>query len=119
MNRIILTIVALIFIVLWSCDSNTFEDISAGTPIEATDTISYEGQVRTIIEARCTFCHSPSGRASSVPFNNYQQVTRSIDRIVDLIQRPAGDPARMPPNGMPATEINTIIEWRNRGLLEN
>lgn len=116
MNSKFLALIIVVIAILWSCDSNTFDDISSGTVV--TDSISYEGQVKTIIEARCTFCHSPSGRASSVPFNNYEQVTRSIDRIVDLIQRPAGDPARMPPNGMPITEINTIIEWRNKGLSE-
>ncbi|GGE87092.1 hypothetical protein SAMN05443634_107181 [Chishuiella changwenlii] len=115
-SKILTVIIAVIVAVIWSCDSNTFEDISTGTVI--TDTISYEGQVKTIIETRCTGCHSPSGRASSVPLNNYQQVTRSIDRIIDLIQRPAGDPFRMPPNGMPNTEINTIIDWKNKGLTE-
>lgn len=116
MNSKFLALIIVVIAILQSCYSNTVDDISAGTVV--TDTISYEGQVRTIIETRCTGCHSPNGRASSAPLNNYQQVTRSIDRIVDLIQRPAGDPFRMPPNGMPNTEINTIIEWRNNGLLE-
>lgn len=101
-----------------SCESATYDEISESNPI--TEKVTYNKHVKKIMEAKCTSCHTSTGSASSLPLTNYSQVKQAINGIVNRIQRPAGDPLRMPQGGTMATsDINTIIKWQQDGLLEN
>ncbi|WKW46773.1 hypothetical protein P3875_01490 [Myroides sp. JBRI-B21084] len=101
-----------------SCESATYEEISENSPI--TEKVTYNKHVKKIMEAKCTSCHSSNGSASSLPLTNYTQVKQVVNGIINRIQRPAGDPLRMPQGGSMATsDINTIIKWQQDGLLEN
>ncbi|WP_051878794.1 hypothetical protein [Chryseobacterium sp. FH1] len=98
-----------------SCDSTTYEEISDNTPI--TSIVKYEADIKPIIENSCISCHSSS---SSAPLTNYSQVRANIDNIINRIQRPAGDPLRMPQGGsLPQNQINIIVKWKADGLIEN
>lgn len=101
-----------------SCESRTYEEISDKTPIA--QTIRYETDIKPIINANCISCHSAGGPASFQPWTNYSQVKNNIDNILDRIQRPAGDPQKMPQGGsLSASQINTFIKWKADGLVEN
>ncbi|SHK58413.1 cytochrome c [Chryseobacterium polytrichastri] len=116
MKKVINIVLFSVFLI--SCDSRTFEQISDTTPIN--DIVKYTVEVEPIIKERCLGCHSPGGPAAFRPFTNYNQVKEHIDNIIDRIQRPNGAPGRMPPGGaLSPSQINTFIQWKSDGLLEN
>lgn len=116
MKKIIYISSLILFIT--SCESRTYEEISDNTPIA--ETVRYQKDIKPIIDANCIVCHSAGGSASFQPLTNYNQVKNNIDNIIDRIQRPNGDPQKMPQGGsLSATQINTFIKWKADGLTEN
>ena len=116
MKKIIYTSGLILFIT--SCESRTYEEISDNTPI--TQTVRYEAEIKPIINANCISCHSAGGSASFQPLTSYNQVKNNIDNILDRIQRPNGDPQKMPQGGsLSASQINLFIKWKADGLTEN
>lgn len=102
-------------LILASCESRTYEEISDNTPV--TGVVKYESDLKPIIESSCINCHSA---ASFKPLVNYTQVKANIDNIIDRIQRPAGDPLKMPQGGsMSQNQINLFVKWKADGLIEN
>lgn len=102
-------------IILNSCDSRTYEEISDNTPIILP--VKYTADVKPIVDNHCIGCHSAG---SFKPFVTYDQVKNNIEGILDRIQRPNGDPLKMPKGGsLSATQINTFIKWKTDGLIEN
>ncbi|RLJ34118.1 hypothetical protein CLU97_3611 [Chryseobacterium sp. 7] len=105
-------------IILMACDSRTYEEISdntSNTPI--TTAVKYTADVKPIVDNSCINCHS-SG--SFKPLVTYDQVKNNIDGILDRIQRPNGDPKKMPKGGsLSAAQINIFIKWKADGLNEN
>lgn len=101
-----------------ACESRTYEEISDNTPI--VEKVTYNKDVKPIVEANCIACHSPGGPASFQPWTSYNQVKTHIDNILDRIQRPNGDPDKMPQGGaLSQTQINIFIKWKADGLVEN
>lgn len=69
------------------------------------------------MDSNCTSCHSASGFK---PLNNYNLVKENIDIIINRIQRPAGDPLKMPQGGsLSPNQINLFVKWKADGLIEN
>ncbi|WFB70111.1 hypothetical protein [Chryseobacterium sp. WX] len=102
-------------IILTACDSRTYEEISDNTPITAS--VKYTADVKPIMDNSCAGCHSAG---SFKPLVTYDQVKSNIDGILDRIQRPNGDPEKMPKGGsMSAAQINMFIKWKADGLNEN
>lgn len=98
-----------------SCESRTYEEISDSTPI--TDVVKYESDLKPIVESSCINCHSAT---SFKPLVNYNQVKANIDIIINRIQRPNGDPLKMPQGGSLSTnQINLFVKWKADGLIEN
>ncbi|MBB4807520.1 putative membrane protein [Chryseobacterium defluvii] len=105
-------------IILIACESRTYEEISDNTPI--VEEVNYTKDVKPIIEASCIMCHAPGGQASFQPWTSYDQVKTHIDNILDRIQRPNGDPLKMPQGGaLSQSQINVFIKWKADGLKEN
>ncbi|MBT2620776.1 MULTISPECIES: c-type cytochrome [Chryseobacterium] len=103
---------------LISCESRTYEEISDNTPI--TQQVKYTTDIKPIIDANCISCHSVNGPAAYKPFTNYDLVKASIDDMLNRIQRPLGDPEKMPQGGsLPQSQINIFIKWKADGLIEN
>ncbi|MCP1298167.1 hypothetical protein REB14_05280 [Chryseobacterium sp. ES2] len=102
-------------IILMACDSRTYEEISDNTPITAP--VKYTADVKPIMDNSCAGCHSAG---SFKPLVTYDQVKNNIDGILDRIQRPNGDPEKMPKGGsLSAAQINMFIKWKADGLNEN
>lgn len=105
------------FLMLMSCETKTYEDISDNTPI--TETVTYNKNIKTIIDNNCVVCHSPTGSNPYFPLTDYTGVKNSIDNILDRIQRANGDPLKMPQGGtLSQDNINMIVKWKADGLLE-
>ncbi|WP_082632599.1 c-type cytochrome [Chryseobacterium sp. IHB B 17019] len=105
-------------VLLIACESRTYEEISDNTPIA--EQVTYAKDVKPIIEANCIGCHSAGGPASFQPWTSYDQVKTHIDNILDRIQRPNGDPLKMPQGGsLSPSQINIFTKWKADGLIEN
>jgi mono/diheme cytochrome c family protein len=105
---------------LYSCDSNTYESIEE--PIVITGRVTYEKNIKSIIDGNCIVCHSAGGLASFRPFNTYAQIKEGVQEtnLLDRIQRQNGESGQMPKTGrMPQEKINAILKWSADGLLEN
>lgn len=112
MKKLICTLV--IAVLITACESRTYEEISDNTPI--TQVVTYNKDVKAIIDANCVSCHSPGPQA----LTNYTQVKSNINSIIDRISRSNGDPLKMPQGGsLSPAQINIINKWKADGLLEN
>ncbi|MEC3877720.1 c-type cytochrome [Chryseobacterium salviniae] len=101
-------------ILLIACESRTYEEISDNTPVA--ENVTYNKDVKAIIDANCVSCHSPGVLA----LTNYTEVKNNIDNIIDRISRPNGDPLKMPQGGsLSPSQINIITKWKTDGLSEN
>ncbi|WP_276700719.1 hypothetical protein [Chryseobacterium sp.] len=101
-----------------ACESRTYEEISDKTPVA--ELVTYNKDVKPIIEANCIICHSPGGAASFQPWTSYNQVKNNIDNIINRISRPVGDPQKMPQGGsLSPSQIEIITKWKADGLTEN
>lgn len=102
-------------VMLVACESRTYEEISDNTPV--TVPVNYTQDVKPIVDNNCIGCHSAG---SFKPLVTYDQVKNNIDGILDRIQRPNGDPLKMPKGGsLSATQINIFTKWKADGLTEN
>lgn len=101
-----------------ACESRTYEEISDKTPVA--ELVTYNKDVKPIIEANCIICHSAGGAASFQPWTSYNQVKNNIDNIINRISRPVGDPQKMPQGGsLSPSQIEIITKWKADGLTEN
>jgi uncharacterized membrane protein len=110
----------LLLVVLASCESTTYEEIQDDTIIEGN--VTYNANVKTIIQANCISCHSTGGTASFKPLGTFAEVVDAVQNagLLDRIQRQNGEDGLMPQSGrMPQSTIDIILEWNTDGLLEN
>lgn len=102
-------------VVIIACESRTYEEVSENKPIILP--VKYTTDIKPIMDNNCMGCHSAG---SFKPLATYDQVKSNIDGILDRIQRPNGDPGKMPKGGsLSATQINIFIKWKADGLTEN
>jgi len=102
-------------IITVSCDSRTYEEISG--PVNIPQTVKFSQDVKPIIDQNCVVCHSPGGASSFFPLTDYGLVKSAVDEILDRIQRPKGDPLKMPQGGsLSQTNIEIIRKWKADGL---
>ncbi len=107
MKKIFISILGLSLIT--SCDTRTYEDISPAVPT----TVTYNNNVKPIMTASCTSCHSTAG--GEMPFlENYTQVKNNITTVLSTMNN-----GTMPPAGaLPSTTIQVIQNWKNAGMPE-
>jgi len=79
--------------------------------------LSYASDVRPIINARCTTCHSPGGQEPSRDFTTYGGVFQQRQAVLTQAYS-----CRMPPagNAQPTTqERQTLVAWLVCGAPNN
>lgn len=116
MRKLTYVLMAMPTFILTACDSRTYEEISDNKPIVVP--VNYTNDIKPIVDNNCIACHSAGG--FNKPLATYEQVKNNIDGILDRIQRPNGDPGKMPKGGSLSTaQINIFIKWKADGLTEN
>ena len=111
--------IALLATALYSCDSHTYEEIEGEAPI-IEGNVTYEANVKSIVESECISCHSPEGGYR--PFNTYEQFKEAVQTtdLLERIQKQNTEPGVMPQTGrMAQNKIDIILQWNEDGLLEN
>ena len=83
------------------------------------EVITYNADVKTIIDNNCTGCHGTVSPQAGLSLVTYQQV-RTAAEIGNLIQRMNSATNPMPPSGRLSADIRAIIDaWADDGFLEN
>ncbi len=116
--------------ILFNCSDDSTDDLQGEMPNEEvtpetgiepgteTNLITYNGEVRDIINNNCTQCHG-STPTNGAPFSlsTFEQVSSRIGRVIARINNEANP---MPIRGLMPTELrNQIKKWQDDGLLEN
>lgn len=132
-KTIVLTI---LMAVLASCsDSDTFQDIETppetGTPPTnptnptnptTPTTLTYNKDVKSIIDANCISCHASGRSAAFRPLTTFAQVKAAVESagLLSRIQLQSGQQGLMPQGGrMSQANIDVIVKWNTDGLKEN
>jgi len=76
-----------------SCSKDNDEEENTPTPQEVTG-ISFATQVKPLIEANCTPCHTDQGTQTN--YTLYANAKNNIDLIIDRTQRNPNDEGFMP-----------------------
>ncbi|SFE08951.1 hypothetical protein [Flavobacterium phragmitis] len=129
-KTIVLTI---LLAVLASCsDSDTIQDIETPTsptnptnptdPTNPTTAVTYNKDVKSIIDANCISCHSSGRSAAFRPLTTFAQVKAAVENagLLGRIQLQNGQQGLMPQGGrMAQGNIDLIVKWNTDGLKEN
>lgn len=83
--------------------------------------ISYNADIKPIIENSCTPCHIPP-KGRKAPLENYTHVKEYIDDIIARVKLPQEDRRFMPPkNKKPALNdslIAVLVKWQKQSMPE-
>lgn len=97
---------------MFSCESNTYQDIS-GVVTNPT----YEKNIKTVINTKCTNCHS--GGKQFPDLENYDLVLESTQNGNLLCKINGSCGGIMPQDGkMPQATIDMIQLWADQGFLK-
>ncbi len=82
--------------------------------------MSYETNVKEIIEANCAPCHFPSKGGNKEPLDSYASVSKHIDDILRRIQLNPSDRGFMPNRRAKLSEstIEVLKDWKASGMHE-
>lgn len=106
------------FIVLCMCSCGG-DDMTEPVP-NSSGKITYNGNVKNIINNNCTECHgNPTTQGAPMSLTTYSQVKNALETR-GLIARINNASNPMPQAGLMSTNNRTIIQqWQDDGLLEN
>jgi hypothetical protein len=111
----------------YSCTKGNVQDLSGsgggGSTCDTTN-MTYTADVVPILQANCYVCHGSSSNSGSggiilEGYANLKPYATNGDLVGNITWAPGHDP--MPENAakLPTCEINTIIDWVNRGAQNN
>ena len=108
----ILIAVSLTSILLSYCHSSKKAMKSAKT--------TYMGSLQTVILANCSPCHIPAKGGNKEAYDNYANVSKDIDAMINRIQLNPGDKGFMPFRGKKLNDstINVFKQFKADGALE-
>jgi uncharacterized membrane protein len=108
----------LLMTLLFAC-KNAKQDVTPICKAENSIIISYQNDVKAIIDKNCNFCHSKKNHSGGVKLEDLNDVKfwSSNGELYDQIIPSGGNPPRMP-KGIPLTdcEVLTIKKWIDGGM---
>ena len=107
---------------LFNCSYHNEDDLVDDDPV-VEEFVTYEGQVKSIIDTNCIACHSnPPVNGAPIPLTTFTEVKNAVENN-GLISRISSDDLGfvMPFGGprLPQNLIDLVIAWEEDGLLEN
>jgi mono/diheme cytochrome c family protein len=107
-----------LFLFTFAC-TNSKQDITPQCKAETTSKITYQDDVKAIIDKNCNSCHSNKSHSGGVKLEDLSdlQFWANSGELYDQIIPFGGNPPRMP-KGMPLTdcEVLTIKKWIDGGM---
>ena len=111
--------------ILMSCSNDNPDTLMENIPTPPTSgtTITYQQNVKSIIDNNCISCHAATPRnGTSLSLVTYAQVKNAIQNrgLLSRISLNNGNSALMPQSGprMPQATIDIVAKWEQDGLLE-
>lgn len=84
-----------------------------------TTEVSYNLDIKPIIDGNCISCHAPGGEQETAPILNYDDLKNYADNM-ELVNRTSGSTILMPPSGkMNSCNVALIEAWVKQGALNN
>ncbi|MFS4483200.1 hypothetical protein ACKGJY_09290 [Hyunsoonleella sp. 2307UL5-6] len=114
--------VIMISIGLFSCSTNSTEDVMAEEETiedpQDTGNITYNEDISALMTTHCTRCHGqPLANGAPFPLLDFSQTSSRVNRIISRTNN-VNNP--MPPSGLiPVADRALIQQWLDDGLLEN
>jgi hypothetical protein len=113
-----ITSMVAIAVIFYNCHGSKKATSSAPPPPVA---LTYETNLKTVIEANCTPCHIPARGGNKKAYDNFANVKTDIDDIIRRIQLNPADRGFMPfkkPARLSDSTIAVFKKWKTDGLLE-
>ncbi|WP_299214851.1 c-type cytochrome domain-containing protein [uncultured Dokdonia sp.] len=96
-------------------------DPSGGDPTDpnASNLVTYENTVKTILDNACVACHNQSNATAGIRLDTYEFAFLVADSG-RMLARMTNTSSPMPPSGnLPNSIISDITDWIDNGILEN
>jgi hypothetical protein len=112
--------IAVLFFLLIGCTNDSESDLTNPTEVEM---VTYYNYVKNVMDSKCISCHGviPSNGAFG-SLTDYEQVKNAVLQLnlIDLISKNQGAQGMMPSGGtrLPQNTIDKIIQWRDKGFIE-
>jgi len=117
-NKVKFILLSFTFIVL-ACTNVSESDLTNEEPM---GTITYNANIKSIIDDSCLNCHSdPPRNGAPFPLVNFEQVSFGAENgsLLSALNKQTGEAGAMPPGGrLPQATIDLIAQWIEDGRLE-
>jgi mono/diheme cytochrome c family protein len=115
--KYILPVAALL---IMGCSNDSESDLT--DTIDQDTPVSYNGNIRSIINSNCLGCHSdPTKNGAPFPLTDYDRVLVRAEngQLLRSIKRQTGEASAMPPSGrLPQATIDLVERWIQEGSKE-
>jgi mono/diheme cytochrome c family protein len=108
-----LAVFAIVASTLFSCQSNTYDDISPKNVTNPT----YAKNIKPIFDANCVSCHSQLGTGQYPNLEVYSEVKDGCENgnVICRIDQTCGGDVMPPAGRMPQKTIDLIKLWKSQG----
>jgi len=117
-NKVKLMIPLFTYIVL-GCTNDSESDLTNEEPIGI---ITYNVNIKSLIDSNCLSCHSdPTRNGAPFSLTNFEQVSVIAENgsLLSALNKQTGETGAMPPSGrLPQATIDLIAQWIEDGQLE-
>ena len=113
-----ISVIVLLMAMVIACSKKTSPSSSTPGETKSAKAVSFNTDVVTLIETKCTPCHVPSKGGFKTDLDNYDAAKRYIDDIITRIQLPSSDPKYMPfkHQALRSDEIAVFKDWKTGGF---
>jgi len=122
MKKILLLGAVTAMVVIAACSKKTIPQTSQTAEAEKkSSAVSYAGQVKQLIESKCSPCHIPSKGGNKAALDNFDNARKFADDIIRRINLNPDERGFMPFRNakLSAEEIAVFTKWKEEGLSEN
>lgn len=117
MKKQLLPLVILVSLLMASCTTTEIPLDEVTEPV--VEVVTYNGDVKAIIDNNCIGCHGTSSPQAGLSLVTYQQVRNAAENG-NLLNRMNNATNPMPPSGLlPANTRALVDAWASEGFLEN
>ncbi|MGV6845349.1 MAG: hypothetical protein ACWA42_04385 [Lutibacter sp.] len=102
-------------------DSNSNNDNSGNNSgsDNTSNKTTYLADVQPILNQLCVSCHGGANPTEGIDLSTYEKAKYYVNKVIEAMSKPANSDDIMPPSGkVDQSIINTIIKWKDDGLLE-